>query len=236
MPRDRTKRLGRSCLACPPLPRSLGRPRTSCPPHQVLHQPCDLKPANGPPAASCSPLDPSVEPPLRSPRKTLHGPNRRRRKYISPPIRRINFVLTPMTRTPPPSTCCPPPLSSPDMSYSKLTMMLTAPLKSRSPLVPNQPNRTHTASIRSYRKQTDAIFDSYLAAELIQHSSSPWSSYHVEVSKTHQYHENSPDRHPTHRRGPQHPRRGGSVLSISDRFLCFTQPSIDEITIPLTAL
>ena len=114
------------------------------------------------------------------------------------------------------------------------------------------PPGTQTIQPRPYRlnpvlsKQADAILDSYLAAGLIQHSTSPWSSALVCVPKksggiriTANYQELN--------RVTEIPQiaiprvdevldtlGGGSVFSVFDPFSGFTQLTIHPDTIPLT--
>ena len=115
------------------------------------------------------------------------------------------------------------------------------------------PPGTQPIQSRPYRlnpvlsKQADAILDSYLAAGLIQHSTSPWSSALVCVPKksggiriTANYQKLS--------RVTEIPQiaiprvdevldtlGGGSVFSVFDPFSGFTQLTIHPDTIPLTA-
>ena len=96
-------------------------------------------------------------------------------------------------------------------------------------------------------KQVDAILDSYLAAGLIQHSTSPWSSPLVCVPKQSGGIQITVDYQKLNKvtEIPQIaiPRvdevldtlGGGSVFSVFDLFSGFTQLTIHPDTIPLTA-
>ena len=115
------------------------------------------------------------------------------------------------------------------------------------------PPGTHPIQSRPYRlnpvlsKQVDAILDSYLAAGLIQHSTSPWSSPLVYVPKTSCGTRITVNYQKLNKvtEIPQIaiPRvdevldilGGGSLFSVSDLFSGYTQLSIHPDTIPLTA-
>ena len=115
------------------------------------------------------------------------------------------------------------------------------------------PPGTHPIQSRPYRlnpvlsKQVDAILDSYLAAGLTQHSTSPWSSPLVCVPKqsggiriTVNYQKlNKVTEIPQiaiPRVDEVHDTLGGgSVFSVFDLFSGFTQLTIHPDTIPLTA-
>ena len=115
------------------------------------------------------------------------------------------------------------------------------------------PHGTQPIQSRPYRlnpvlsKQVDAILDSYLAAGLIQHSTSPWSSPLVGVPKTSGGIRITVNYQKLNKvtEIPQIaiPRvdevldtlGGGSVFSVFDHFSGFTQLTIHPDTIPLTA-
>ena len=115
------------------------------------------------------------------------------------------------------------------------------------------PTGTQPIQSRPYRlnpvlsKQVDAILDSYLAAGLIQHSTSPWSSPLVCVPKksggiriTVNYQKlNKVTEIPQIAIPPVDEvldtLGGGSVFSVFDLFFGFTQLTIHPDTIPLTA-
>ena len=112
---------------------------------------------------------------------------------------------------------------------------------------------THPIQSRPYRpnpvlsKQVDAILDSYLAAGLIQHSTSPWFSPLVCVPKksggiqiTVNYQKLNKVTEIPQIAIPRVDEvldtlGGGSVFSVFDLFSGFTQPTIHPDTIPLTA-
>ena len=115
------------------------------------------------------------------------------------------------------------------------------------------PTGTQPIQSRPYRlnpvlyKQVDAILDSYLAASLIQHSTSPWSSPRVCVQKTSGGIRITVNYQKINKvtEIPQIaiPRvdevldtlGGGSVFSVFDPFSGFIQLTIHPDTIPLTA-
>ena len=115
------------------------------------------------------------------------------------------------------------------------------------------PPGTQPIQSRPYRlnpdlsKQVDAILDSYLAAGLIQHSVSPWSSPLVCVPKksggiriTVNYQKLNNVTEISQIAIPRVDEvldtlDGGYVLSVFDLFLGFTQLTIHSDTIPLTA-
>ena len=115
------------------------------------------------------------------------------------------------------------------------------------------PTGTQPIQSRRYRlnpvlsKQVDAILDSYLAAGLIQHSTSPWSSPLVCVHKTSGGIRITVNYQKLNKvtEIPQiviprvdevlHTLGGGSVFSVFDLFSGFTQLTIHPDTIPLTA-
>ena len=115
------------------------------------------------------------------------------------------------------------------------------------------PHGTQPIQSRPYRlnpvlsKQVDAILDSYLAAGLIQHSTSPWSSPLVCVPKTSdgirttvKYQKLNevteiPQIAIPHVDEVLDTLGGGSVFSVFDLFSGFTQLTIHPDTIPLTA-
>ena len=115
------------------------------------------------------------------------------------------------------------------------------------------PPGTHPIQSRPYRlnpvlsKQVDAILDSYLAAGLIQHSTSPWSSPLVCVSKksggiriTVNYQKLNKVTEIPQIAIPRVDEvldtlGGGSVFSVFDLFSGLTQLTIHQETIPLTA-
>ena len=115
------------------------------------------------------------------------------------------------------------------------------------------PPGTQPIQSRPYRlnpvlsKQADAILDSYLAAGLIQHSTSPWSSPLVCVPKksggiriTVNYQKLNKVTEIPQTAIPRVDEvldtlGGGSVFSVFDLFLGFTQLTIHPDTIPLTA-
>ena len=115
------------------------------------------------------------------------------------------------------------------------------------------PPETYPIQSRTYRlnpvlsKQVDAILDSYLAAGLIQHSTSPWSSPLVCVPKqsggtriTVNYKKLKKVAEISQIAIPRVDEvdtlGGGSVFSVFDLFSGFTQLTIHPDTIPLTAL
>ena len=115
------------------------------------------------------------------------------------------------------------------------------------------PPGTQPIQSRPYRlnpvlsKQADVILDSYLAAGLIQHSTSPWSSPFVCVPKqsgglriTVNYQKLNkvteiPQTAIPHVDEVLDTLGGGSVFSVFDRFSGFTQLTIHPDAIPLTA-
>ena len=115
------------------------------------------------------------------------------------------------------------------------------------------PTGTQPIQSRPYRlnpvlsKQVDAILDSYLAAGLIQHSTSPWSSPRVCVPRksgdiriTVNYQKLNKVTEIPQITIPRVDEvldtlGGGSVFSVFDLFSGFTQLTIHPDTIPLTA-
>ena len=169
---------------------------------------------------------------------------------VLPHIRRIDFALDPAGWDPAALDALSTTLttyadvfSSSKLDYGECSLR---------PFEIKVPPGTQPIQSRPYRlnpvlsKQADAILDSYLAAGLIQHSTSPWSSPLVCVPKksggiritvNYQKLNKVTEIPPT-----AIPRvdevldtlGGGSVFSVSDRFSGFTQLMIHPDTIPLT--
>ena len=226
-------------------------------PHDVPTDVSALAESPNPPGSQTVPslktaLDPLDEPPPELQHRLDHNQREsffRFWKTVPPHIRRIDFALDAAGWDPPAIDALSATLvsfadgsSSSKLDYGECSLR---------PFEIKVPPGTHPIQSRPYRlnpvlsKQVDAILDSYLAAGLIQHSASPWSSPLVCVPM------NSGGiritvNYQTLNKVTEIPQiaiprvdevldtlSGGLVFSVFDLFSGFTQLTIHPDTIPL---
>ena len=203
-------------------------------------------------------LTTALDLPEEPPPELLHQLDHNQRKYffrlwntVPPQIRRIDFALDTTGWDPPAIDA----LSAALVAYADVfsSSKLDYGECSLRPFEIKMPPGTQPIQSRPYRlnpvlsKQVDAILDSYLAADLIQHSALPWSSPLVCVPKksggiriTVNYEKLNKVTDIPQIAIPcvdevLDTLGGGSVLSVFDLFSWLTQLTIHSNTIPLTA-
>ena len=211
-----------------------------------------------PPALQPAPPPNTSDPPDEPPPELLHRLDHSQRESflrlwntVPPHIRRIDFALDAAGW----DSAALDALATTLVTYADVfsSSKLDYGECSTRPFEIKVPPETQSIQSRPYRlnpvlsKQVDAILDSYLAAGLIQHSTSPWSSPLVCVSKksggiriTVNYQKLNKVTEIPQIAIPRVDEvldtlGGGSVFSVFDLFSGFTQLTIHPDTIPLTA-